>query len=251
MANVLKYLVNLLIFNCIMLSDHPTGYPDTSCKSNICITTLNTHGAMTNGIYISTLMQYCDILCLQEHYLYPDMHGFLKTIDGNIDGYIKSDNSLDVNDFPRKHKGGIAILWKNDISYVITPLHTLGTDRIMVIKIHNIQHQHLYVINVYTPSSNYTVAEYDAVLSELFEVVMYCSDRGRAVVLGDMNGQIGPSGGSRYPMPQSHRGRRLLGIHEWTRSRFTGCTPSVQGTCGHLHWVWRPEWHSNWPHMLA
>ena len=80
----------------------------------------------------------------------------------------------------------------------------------MVIKIHNSQHQHLYVINVYMPSSNYTVAEYDAVLSELYEFVMYCSDRGRAVVLGDMNGQIGPSGGSRCPMPQSHRGRRLL-----------------------------------------
>ena len=44
-------------------------------------------------------------------------------------------------------------------------LNIIGTDRIMVIKIHNSQHQHLYVINVYMPSSNYTVAEYDAMLS--------------------------------------------------------------------------------------
>ena len=42
---------------------------------------------------------------------------------------------------------------------------------------------------------------------------MYCIDRGCAVVLGDMNGQIGPSVGSRCPMPQSHRGLASLVAH--------------------------------------
>ena len=155
-------------------------------------------------------MKQCDILCVQEHYLYPDMHGFLRTLSSDIEGFIRSDNSMDIDDYPRIRKGGTAILWKKCISCNITALHNIGNDRIMAIKIQSANYQNVYVINAYLPSSNHSLSEYDNCLSMLNDAITYCNDRGCTILIGDMNGQLGPLGGARCPMAQSPRGKKLL-----------------------------------------
>ena len=44
----------------------------------------------------------------------------------------------------------------------------------------------------------------------LDEAFSYCNDRGRVIILGDTNGQIGPACGPRCHMPQSSNGEKFL-----------------------------------------
>ena len=160
------------------------------------------------------LMDKCDVLSVQEHHLYPDMHQYIKTISTGVEGFVRSDRSLSLNDSPRIRKGGVAILWKANIGYAVCPLYSLGNDRVMAIKIQTTGNEPLFVIIVYLPSSNYPLSEYDDALSVLSNVHAYCSDRGRVLVLGDMNGQLGQIGGARCPLGQSVRGGRLHNFME-------------------------------------
>ena len=132
-----KTMFTVLVISIIII----TNMSNELHGENVVITSLNTHGAMSNGIYIERLMKKCDILCVQEHYLYPDMHGFLRTLSSDIEGFICSDNSMDIDDYPRIRKGGTAILWKKSISCNITALHDIGNERIMAIKIQSANYQ--------------------------------------------------------------------------------------------------------------
>ena len=103
------------------------------------IGTLNMHGIMSNAMYVDQLMNECDIMCIQEHHLYPDMHGFIKMLWRDTDCFIRSDHRLDINDQPLTRKGGITILWhKVIIGHAASPVYKLGDDQVMVRKLRNL-----------------------------------------------------------------------------------------------------------------
>ena len=112
---------------------------------------------MYNTLYVDELLNDCNIVCLQEHHLYPDMHRFIKTLRYDIDGFTRSDERMNINDYPRIRAGGMSILWKNNIGHAITPQYALGNDRVMAVKVEFTSNKPLFVINVYMPSSNHSI----------------------------------------------------------------------------------------------
>ena len=89
-------------------------------------------------------------------------------------------------------------------------IRTLAMPPALVIKDEKPGYGPIYVINVYLPSSNYSNNEYDDAISIPDKAFLYCNDRGRVIILGDTNGQIGPAGGTWCHMPQSFRGKKFL-----------------------------------------
>lgn len=179
--------------------------------NELTISSFNCWGAMSSIKYIDSLLKNTDILCIQEHHLYPDCKGFLEKYDQAFKAFVRCDSGLSTDDVPRVRKGGIAMMWRTELDYCVTRMEDIGSDRIMVIKISVNNCEPMYIMNVYMPSTNSHIEVYREVLSELRAIHEYLSIRGMVIIVGDFNGQLGPSGGPRCPMPPSHRGSILLG----------------------------------------
>lgn len=192
--------INILCF-CILL------FMSMDCYNNLVISSYNCWGVMSSIGYIDSLLKQTDVLCIQEHHLYPDNKCFLEKYDPTYKAFVRCDSSLSVDDVTRIRKGGVAIMWKADLDYCVTKMENIGTDRIIMIKISRMECQPLYIMNVYMPSTNTDIEGYKDVLSEVKLIYEYFCIRGLVIIAGDINGQLGPQAGPRCPMSPSHRGR--------------------------------------------
>ena len=81
---------------------------------------MNIENFHTNKLYLKELMDTYEIICLQEHWLYNFEQSTLDDFcaENNFDSYIKSaDDSDPIIPLQRpRGKGGVAILWRENIS---------------------------------------------------------------------------------------------------------------------------------------
>ena len=78
----------------------------------------------------------------------------------------------------------MAILWHRSLDNQVTPLD-IDSDRICVIQFRISRQLHLYILQVYAPSSNHPVQAYRDFSDHLHAIIsMYCHN-GLVVVLGD------------------------------------------------------------------
>ena len=150
---------------------------------------------MSNVNYLHDVFESCDIVCIQEHFLYPDNKEFLTSLNDKFDGYVRCEASLNVFDFPRRRKGGIAIVWRKSIDYAIEPLQDLGNDRIMVVKVTGVNNKPVFIVNAYMPSANYPFEFYTQMCDELFFLYLRLIECGPVILAGDMNAQLAPLAG--------------------------------------------------------
>jgi len=97
-------------------------------------------------------------------------------------------------------KGGIAIMWNNNIKYAVTVLDNIGDNRFQMIMINIKGKKTLYIMNVYMPSVNHTITEYEAVLNDIMDVYSYYTTKGIVILAGDFNTSLG-IGQRAYPRP--------------------------------------------------
>jgi len=148
---------------------------------------------MSAATYTSDVLNNCDILCLQEHHLFPETGGFLKTLDPKYRAEVDYDQSNRKLGNVRVRKGGLAILWRRDLDYCVSRLALPASDysdRIIGICMQVNGLLPIYIINVYMPSSNYSMECYRDVCNLLHVVCeTYCGN-GILILAGDFNGQI-------------------------------------------------------------
>ena len=83
---------------------------------------------MSSAAYTSELLNNCDVLCLQEHPLYPETGGFLKTLDPMYGADVEYDQINRNMDNIRVRKGGLAILWRKNVDYCVSRLEMPTSD---------------------------------------------------------------------------------------------------------------------------
>lgn len=108
----------------------------------------NCTGAMSSVAYIEYLLEQSDILCTQEHHLYPDTAPFLQSLDPNFFAYFRCDSSLSITDQRRTRRGGVAVMWRKGLDYAVQRLEDVGNDRIIGISLTNEKQEPLYIFNV-------------------------------------------------------------------------------------------------------
>ena len=98
-------------------------------------------------------MDTCEIICLQEHWLYNFEQSTLDDFcsENNFDSYIKStDDSDPISPLQRpRGKGGVAIQWRENISKNIQKIPD-GSNRICGVTC-NTEKGPITIINVYMP----------------------------------------------------------------------------------------------------
>ena len=146
-----------------------------------------------NYIYVSELLTHCDIICLQEHWLYTYETG---TIEELLPGYKAVARCCDEDDpvprsYYRRGHAGVAIVWNKTIDKCIEPLAPKGNSRNLAIKI-KCCHSTIFLITSYLPAGNSAdeIMRYSETLDEVYELTQKYAMQGTVIWSGDLNGSL-------------------------------------------------------------
>ena len=86
-------------------------------------------------------------------------------------------------------KGGVALLWKCSIDSRISALN-IDDDRMIGLQYQISENTFIYVIEVYLPSANHSMEDFETYLCKLQDILSMYADRGTLVVMGDFNAHL-------------------------------------------------------------
>ena len=96
--------------------------PANRQSSLLTLTTWNASGVKCNLNFLRTCLSSCDILCVQEHWLFPDSLLFLDSVNTNYQSWGRSSSDLNIDPISHRGKGGVTFLWEKSIDNSITML---------------------------------------------------------------------------------------------------------------------------------
>lgn len=110
----------------------------TNMANTLKIVTWNATGIMSSASYLCDLLQKystcIDICGLSEHWLFNHNKSFLSSISNEYIAHVKCHSDLLLPGNRKVGKGGVAILWHNSMSNLVTPLD-IDNDRIIGIQL--------------------------------------------------------------------------------------------------------------------
>ena len=140
---------------------------------------------------VKHLIDNSTFVLLQEHWQYEKQ--FIENVKGikpNVECVVSSPMDENVTKLGRG-KGGVAIIWKNDIECNIKSIKCISK-RLCAIKV-TVNEFSFILFNVYMPTDpgngNYVIAEYKDVLQEI-SVILLNSDTQVFILGGDWNSDI-------------------------------------------------------------
>ena len=144
---------------------------------------------MTNQLYLNHALKKCDILLIQEHWMYSFDKQKMKDLTKSHLCEVKSvDDNMDTEIIIKNRGyGGVAVYWGKDIDNSVQ-FRDKGNERVVVLSF-NIIGEPMCIIGVYMPSDNKNGDEqYLDMLSQLEETInKYHSNGHQVIVCGDMN----------------------------------------------------------------
>ncbi|VDI59355.1 Hypothetical predicted protein [Mytilus galloprovincialis] len=167
-------------------------------EKEIVIGTLNVQNAISNQLYVNQVLKRCDILCIQEHWLYTFEKDKLNDFSSFHNVEAKSvDDRADTEIFIKNRGyGGVAVFWRNDLDHAIKFMPD-GNERTTVL-LFNIKERPLCIINNYMPSENKNSDEqYKENLCQLEEIIDKYQKDYDILICGDMNASLVRNNGAR------------------------------------------------------
>jgi hypothetical protein len=100
------------------------------------IGSINIQSAKGNSKYLENILNTCDILCIQEHWLLSLEKKILENMhkDFNVSAKAVDDDDIKLNYKSLRGNGGIAVFWKKTIDNAVK-IKSDGGSRIQVITI--------------------------------------------------------------------------------------------------------------------
>ncbi|MEW8547538.1 MAG: reverse transcriptase family protein [Candidatus Thiodiazotropha sp.] len=156
--------------------------------------TLNVKNVETNGVYVRELLKTCDILALQEHWLFTFQ---LADIENNFTSHlayskaVDEDSPLPPNQKPRGY-GGVSILYRKNMDLKVRKLEH-GENRMVVVEVQS--EPPLCICNVYMPCRNSKGNtrrddNFQSCLDQIEEVLHIYQKSHIVLVVGDFNASL-------------------------------------------------------------
>ena len=152
--------------------------------------TWNATGIMTGIPYLDKELKArsIDICGISEHWLRPENSYLLNTFNKDYTSHVVVNKDIRTLNSRRIGKGGVAFLWKNDLSSQIEVIDT-DDDRLAMIKV-ILPETSLFFIQVYLPTSSYSLDYFIERVDKIFDLYnMHCCDE-HVVIMGDFNARI-------------------------------------------------------------
>jgi len=156
----------------------------------IVVGTRNIQNILANEIYLQNVLKQCDILCIQEHWIFTNGNRISNKINKDYEANAKS---VDDNNPLHEYKsirgcGGVATFWRKIKANSIRITQD-GNHNISVITISS-KPKPVCIVNVYMPSSGKNKhSEYKESLGQLTEILTQYSDY-NIIMAGDMNASL-------------------------------------------------------------
>ena len=153
--------------------------------------TWNATGIMSSASYLNEFLSVnnVDLIGISEHWLYRhDLH-FLDCINNKYTSFAISDPDLDLPSNRRVGKGGVGIMWKKQLSHMISPLE-IKSQYIMGVVLTLNPDVRIYVFQVYIPCKNHIMAKYRLSIEEVENVLSIYREKGKLVIMGDFNTEL-------------------------------------------------------------
>ena len=177
---------------------------------NLTLCTFNCRGHRQDKIdYVKKIMTSCDVLFLQEHWLFTENVPFFVEKIGNVNVHATSGMDETQLLIGRPY-GGCAILWKKSLNCVFSPIDT-GNKRIVAgaLSFHNVK---ILLCNIYMPCDGSYHDPLSQSFGDVLSVVRSLIEMNSAdfVLLGgDMNTDLNRS----YSEPQGSGGTQKREIN--------------------------------------
>ena len=154
----------------------------------------NMHGFNSAQFYVENVLDRFDVLALSKHWLFGEQLHKISNYSCDFTGHgIASQSNPDILSGRGGH-GGVGILWSTAFNDFASPL-SIDSDRINGVKLTTPDHQSLFILAVYLPSSNHPTDTFQKTLDLLWAVHDHICNQGITVILGDFNGALGYLGG--------------------------------------------------------
>ena len=158
------------------------------------IGTFNVKNIETNEVYLRELLKTCDILAIQEHWLFSFQLGSIETNFVSHHAYSKAvdDNDpLPPNKKPRGY-GGVSILFRKNMDLKVKKL-IHGENRMVVIEVQS--SPPICICNVYMPCRNSkgnakNDDNFQSCLEQIEEVLSIYQNSHIVLVAGDLNASL-------------------------------------------------------------
>lgn len=158
--------------------------------SGIVLGTLNVKNVETNIVYVEKLLKKCDILFLQETWLFNFQLPLLGEYFSSHVSFGKSvddDNPLPPTQKPRRF-GGVACLVNKNLDLKFK-FHPNGGNRVIVLEV--LSNPPLCMVGVYMPVRGTSKrAEFQEILDEISEIIEAFKTSHVLFVMGDMNSSL-------------------------------------------------------------
>ncbi len=124
-----------------------------------------------SSVYAGKLLHDSDICVFSEHHLYPCELYKLNNLHAEYECFGRSCSILDDSMANvRPGYGGIAIMWRSELSHAITRCNDMGNDRIIVVKLES-NNSIIFIIGVYLPQQQCYISNFDEYVGKLDSVV--------------------------------------------------------------------------------
>ena len=155
------------------------------------IGTFNVKNIETNSVYINWLLKSCDILAIQEHWLFNFQLQEIEKMFSSHSSYSKAvddENPLPPTQKPRGY-GGVAILYSKSMNFTVKQL-PVGGNRILAVEVQS--SPPLCICCAYMPCRNSkgSIDDYQHFLDQLEEIINTYGRTHAVFILGDMNASL-------------------------------------------------------------
>lgn len=156
---------------------------------------MNVDNIKTSHLYVAELMKTCDILLMQEHWLYGYEKHMLGPMFPDCRYFAKSCDDTDpvTPHLHRKGHAGVAVLWKASVDDIVEVQEREGNDRIIVTLLGRSPGRQIAILNTYMPAGNgqADISKYEDMLDKICEITRKYVACSAVIWLGDLNGSFG------------------------------------------------------------
>ena len=213
----------------------------------------NIRGLKANTYYTHQLLNQHDIFTISEHWLHTYELQSLQTLhpDFNFLSSVPPSEEDDLYCRPRylRGHGGVAIAWRKSLDQHISKLDNSSSHRVVGISL-QAQLRPICLLSVYLPTRTGCTDIFKESLDYLDSMINLLGYENDVFILGDMNADLGLSGGPMASTPINEQGKILMQyLKRWNfLSAHLHLSPTL--ATSNL-WEWSPWLHiNNWPHSL-
>lgn len=167
--------------------------PRPNSGRKLTIGTYNVENIKSNFMYVHKLLEICDVLCLQEHWLHTYEKSVLSDMFPEHKVLIRCHDHEEQVLHAQHGRGhaGVAILWSKEVDTIAIPAEDDGNNRNIAITL-QLMPTPITVINSYMPAGNTAceVQSYARELDHVYELTAKFQQRGSVLWIGDLNGSL-------------------------------------------------------------